>query len=45
MTEKRLCEWSLTGFDVLTILHLAKQGKKVILVDDNTFKVVTGDEK
>ena len=35
---KRLCEWSLTGFDILAILHLAKQGKKVVLVDDNKFR-------
>lgn len=40
---KRLCKYSLTGFDILTILYLAKQGKKVVLVDDNKFKVVDGD--
>lgn len=39
----KLCEWSLTGFDILAILHLAKQNKKVVLVDDNKFKVVDGD--
>lgn len=40
---KRLCKFSLTGFDILAILHLAKQGKKVILVDDYKFKVIDGD--
>lgn len=40
MTEKRLYEFSLTGLDILTILELAKQGKHLILVGDNEFKVV-----
>jgi len=37
MTEKR---FTLTGFDILTILRLAKQGKHCILVDDNKFRIV-----
>lgn len=40
MTEKRLYEFSLTGLNILTILELAKQGKHLILVGDNKFKVV-----
>lgn len=40
MTEKRLYEFSLTGLDILTILKFAKQGKHLILVGDNKFKVV-----
>ena len=39
MTKKRF-EYSLTGFDILLILHLAKQGKHCILIEDNKFKVV-----
>ena len=39
MTEKQY-EYSLTGFDILAMLHLAKQGKHCILVGDNKFKVV-----
>ena len=53
MTEKqffgkRLCKFSLTGFECI-ILHrlsqdLAQEGKKIILVGDNHFKVVDGDD-
>ena len=39
MTAKRF-KYSLTGFDILAILELAKQGKHCILVEDNKFKVV-----
>ena len=39
MTEKQY-EYSLTGFDILAILELAKQGKHCILEGDNKFKVV-----
>lgn len=39
MTEKRY-EYTLTGFDILLMQYLDSIGKKAILVDNNTFKVV-----
>lgn len=39
MDEKQY-KYSLTGFEVLGVLALAKEGKHLILVDDNKFKVV-----
>lgn len=43
--NKRLYNYSLTGFDILTILELAKQGKHCILVGDNKFKVVDVNDR
>ena len=40
MTEKRLCKFSLTGFQCLVFYKLIQQGKRIILVGDNKFKVV-----
>ena len=40
MTEKRLCEFSLNGFQCLVFNKLIKQGKRIILVGNNKFKVV-----
>ena len=43
MTEKRLCKFSLNGFQCLVFYRLIKEGKRIILVGDNEFKVVDGD--
>lgn len=42
MREKRLCKFSLTGFQCLVFYKLIQQGKRIILVGDNKFKVVDG---
>ena len=42
MTEKRLCKFSLTGFQCLVFYRLIQDGKRIILVGDNKFKVVDG---
>ena len=44
MTEKRLCKFSLTGFQCLVFYTLIKQGKRIILVGDNKFMVVDEDD-
>ena len=36
MTEK---QFSLTGFDILVIIALANEGKHLILIEDNKYKV------
>ena len=43
MTEKRLCKFSLTGYECLVFYRLIKEGKRIILVGDNKFKVVDGN--
>lgn len=43
MTEKRLCKFSLTGYQCLVFYRLIQEGKRIILVGDNKFKVVDGD--
>ena len=43
--NKRLYNYSLTGFDILTILELVKQGKHCILTEDNKFKVVDVNDR
>ena len=43
MTEKRLCKFSLTGFQCLVFYKFIQDGKRIILVGDNKFKVVDGD--
>lgn len=43
MTEKRLCKFSLTGYQCLVFCRLIQEGKRIILVGDNKFKVVDGD--
>ena len=45
MTKKRLCKFSLTGFQCLVFYKLIQQGKRIILVGDNKFKVVDDNEK
>ena len=44
MTEKRLCKFSLTGFQCLVFYKLIQQGKRIILVGDNKFKVVDDND-
>ena len=44
MTEKRLCKFSLTGFQCLVFYRLIQQGKRIILVGDNKFKVVDDND-
>ena len=44
MTEKRLCKFSLTGFQCLVFYRLIQQGKRIILVEDNKFKVVDDND-
>ena len=44
MTEKRLCKFSLTGFQCLVFYRLIKEGKRIILVGDNKFKVVDNND-
>lgn len=44
MTEKRLCEFRLNGFQCLVFYKLIQQGKRIILVGDNKFKVVDKNE-
>ena len=44
MTEKRLCKFSLTGFQCLVFYKLIQQGKRIILVGDNKFKVVDNND-
>ena len=44
MTEKRLCKFSLNGFQCLVFHKLIQQGKRIILVDDNKFKVVDDND-
>ena len=44
MTEKRLCKFSLTGFQCLVFYRLIQQGKRIILVWDNKFKVVDDND-
>ena len=44
MTEKRLCEFSLNGFQGLVFYKLIQQGKRIILVGDNKFKVVDDND-
>ena len=41
---KRLCKFSLTGFQCLVFYKLIQQGKRIILVGDNKFKVVDDNE-
>ena len=43
MTEKRLCKFSLNGYQCLVFYRLIQEGKRIILVGDNKFKVVDGD--
>lgn len=43
MTEKRLCKFSLTGYQILIFYRLIQQGKRIILVGDNKFKVINDD--
>ena len=45
MTEKRLCKFSLTGFQCLVFYRLIQQGKRIILVGDNKFKVVDLEDR
>ena len=44
MTEKRLCKFSLTGLQRLVFYKLIRQGKRIILVGDNKFKVVDDND-
>ena len=44
MTEKRLCKFSLSGFQCLVFYKLIQQGKRIILVGDNKFKVVDNND-
>lgn len=44
MTEKRLCKFSLSGFQGLVFYKLIQQGKRIILVGDNKFKVVDDND-
>ena len=44
MTKKRLCKFSLTGFQCLVFYRLIQQGKQIILVGDNKFKVVDDND-
>ena len=44
MTEKRLCKFSLTGFQCLVLYKLIQQGKRIIIVGDNKFKVVDNND-
>ena len=44
MTEKRLCKFSLTGFECVVFYKLIQQGKRIILVDDKKFKVVDNND-
>lgn len=44
LTEKRLCKFSLNGFQCLVFYKLIQQGKRIILVGDNKFKVVDDND-
>ena len=44
MTEKRLCKFSLTGLQCLVFYKLIQQGKRIILVGNNKFKVVDNND-
>ena len=44
MTEKRLCKFSLTGFQCLAFYNLIQQGKRIIIVGNNKFKVVDNND-
>lgn len=45
MTEnKRLCKFSLSGFQCLVFYKLIQQCKRIILVGDNKFKVVDDND-
>ena len=44
MTEKRLCKFSLTGFQCLAFYKLIQHGKRIILVGNNKFKVVDNND-
>lgn len=45
MSEKKLCKFNLTGYECLIFYRLIQQGKRIILVGDNEFKVVDNDCK
>lgn len=44
MTEKRLCKFSLTGLQCLAFYKLIQQGKRIIIVGNNKFKVVDNND-